>query len=185
MVKIKFILSLLALIFCTSCACDHYLTELNGLRSKRLYKKYINKKIDPETISLKTNILYKSIDYKYEEETKIFTEIKDSVLLKNDIFLNFFKNGTYYIFSIKKNGILSKKDLNPKKGDFSYVIKKNKKNVFMGYSTVDCGGFSKKDYKIKGDTLMISAGSNKGYRTWYYYIKKEIPKDWLDWEPDI
>lgn len=185
MVNVKHLVSFLLLILFSSCACDHYLTEMNGLRSKRLYKKYLKRKVNPEKLNLKTTLLYKNIDYKYEEDTKVFSKIQDSVSLRKDIYLKFFENGTYYIFRKEKGEKLYKQDLNPQKGNFSYVIKKNKKNVLMFYSTVNCGGFSRKDYRIKGDTLMISAGSNKGYRTWYYYTKKEIPKEWLDWEPDI
>jgi len=185
MVKIKYLASLIILLQFTSCACDHYLTEKHGLRSKKLYKKYVNKKINPEKLNLKTDLIYESIEYKYEEGTNFFSKIKDSVLLRNNLYLKFFENGTYYVFAKKKGEKINKGDLNPLKGDFSYVIEMNKKNIFMSYSTVDCGGFSKKNYKVKGDTLAISAGSNKGYRTWYYYIKKEVPKEWLDWNTDI
>jgi hypothetical protein len=86
MVKSKHIMAMLTLGLLISCACDHYVTEMSGLRSKRLYKKYIDEKINPQKIKISTKVLYKKIDYEFDEKTNIFSKTKDSTFLKNDIY---------------------------------------------------------------------------------------------------
>ncbi len=183
MVKLKLIILTAFLLFCNACACDAYLTKLRGRRSIRFYKKYVKKKINPEDVGLKTNLIYEDLEIMYKEETGEVSLVTDPLSLSRRSYIRFFKTGTFYSYVMDKNEKLTKEALNPLRGNFAYVI--NKENRFMDYSPSDCGKFDKNEYRTKGDTLMISAGSNKGSRIWYYYIEKEVPKDWLDWQPDI
>ncbi len=76
--------------FFSSCACDHYLTGMNGLRSKRLYKKYVDKKVNPLSLGIFTEGLYKSLHYMYKERSKTFEKNTDSVVISNDYYIKFY-----------------------------------------------------------------------------------------------
>ncbi|MGY0408762.1 MAG: hypothetical protein ACWIPJ_10485, partial [Polaribacter sp.] len=97
-------------------------------------------------------------------------------------FMIFKKNGNIYsFFKISKN--LDDNPFNLEKANIGYLVKERNYSIYS-YSTINCGAFSKSEFKVKGDTLMISAGSNIGDRIWYYYIKHEVPKEWLNFETD-
>lgn len=182
---VKIVKSLMVIILFSSC-CDHYLTPLGGLRSKEKYKKYLDKRVNPENFEISTKHLYFSIDYKYEEVNKRFSKIEDSVTLNRNSYLRFYKDGLFYYFLENKKIKLKRQVFNPQKGNPGFLIRDKKKQIkIVDYGPVNCGSFSENEIIVKGDTLKISAGSNKGYRIWYYYIKKEVPKEWLDWKPDF
>ena len=165
--------------------CDYTATSSNGLRSKKAYKKYLKHRINPETLNIETDLVYKSIKYSFDEERKLFSKIKDSVNLKKDFYLRFFKNGTFYGYATQRNSELNSESLNPEKGEIGFLINRGKKNLLMDYSTVNCGSFSKVEFEINGDTLITKYGSNKGYRVWYYYLKKRLLKEYLEFETKI
>ena len=43
----------------------------------------------------------------------------------------------------------------------------------MHYNLANCGVFSKWDFEVKGYTIGIAYGNNKGSRIWYYYVKTD------------
>jgi hypothetical protein len=165
--------------------CDYTGTSEKGLRSKKYYKNYLNKRVNPENVKIKTDLVYKSIKYYYDEENKVFSKIKDSVLLKKDTYLRFFKNGTFYSFAEKRNSKPNSDSFNPEKGNIGFLIEQRKKYFLMDYSTINCGSFSKVEFETKGDTLITKYGGNKGFRIWYYYIKHIVPEKSLRFETKI
>ena len=71
MVNLKKSVLLLFVIVFSSCG-DHYITSLDGLRSKHKYKWFVNNRINPEGIGIDTDVIYTRSHY--------------------------YKNGTYYRF---------------------------------------------------------------------------------------
>lgn len=184
MVKRFCFLILITLFFnaCGSFLCDYTRTSQGGLRSKKLYKKYSKKTVDPSEMGIDVNSVYKMISKKYYENKK--SVIYKNPSSKKQAVLVFTKDGRHYSF-FGLNSI-TKKQINPLKGNLNYLIKgKKDKYHSMSYSPINCGSFSKNEIKIIRDTIMISAGSNKGHRIWYYYVKHKVPKEWLNFEPDI
>lgn len=165
--------------------CDYTGTLSNGLRSKNAYKKYLNYRINPEILKIKTDLVYKDLKYLFDEEKKLFTKIEDSINLKKDLYLRFFENGTYYGFVTKRNSKLNSESLNPEKGGIGFLINRRNQNFLMDYSTINCGSFSKVEFEINGDTLITKYGSNKGFRVFYYYLKHKIPNEYLKHETKI
>ncbi|KZS41427.1 hypothetical protein AWE51_22250 [Aquimarina aggregata] len=187
MVRIFF--SILLIIITSSCGsflCDYTGTQEGGLRSKNKYKSYIKKRINPAIVGIDTNVIYKDIHHKYTEGNEKFGPETDSLSLNTDVYHKFHANGTYYTF-IKKgqNRILNAGSFNPDIGIIGFVLNRKDKYHFMSYSTINCGSFSKQEFEVKGDTLIVKHGSNKGFRTWYYYVKHKVPKEWLDFKSDI
>lgn len=172
------------IIFCFSSCCvlgDYYVAKLEdgsmgGLRSMCLYKKYISKRINPEIIGIKTDIIYKNSGY-----------------YKNDLYLNksykgfyyyhFYKNGTGYSFYEKKDNKIDSTYFNPKKGNLCFIIKDKSKYWLVQYSVGNAGSFSKIEIQMKQDTLITykKVGLDK-YK--FYKEKIKVPKKWLDWKPD-
>ncbi len=174
---------LLLLIFTSlySCfQCDHYLTNQKGLRSTKLYKKHLKNRIDPNSVNILTNSTYKSIKYKYDEGAKTFSKITDTLNLKSDYYYRFYENGTYYGFSEKRNTKLNEGSFNTEKGNIGFLVNRGKRNYLMDYSTINCGSFSKWEFEIRKDTLIVKQGSNKGWRMFYYYVKHDVPSEFLN-----
>ncbi|MCD9564258.1 hypothetical protein [Tenacibaculum maritimum] len=108
--------------------------------------------------------------------------VKEIPRTSNNAYLTFKNNGSVYFF----HGILkgsTEKVLDLDKANIGFLVKFNNKNYLASYSPINCGSFSVNDFKVNGDTLAISAGSNKGHRIWYYYIKKDMdsPVNQIDW----
>ncbi|QFS29029.1 metallophosphoesterase family protein [Tenacibaculum mesophilum] len=164
------------IIFIISSCGDHYLTSSNGLRSKNFYKRYIDKRINPNTIEIKTDIIY--IDSHYYKNGELFK----SENAKKDYF-RFYKNGTCYRFNDYGSKNLNKLSFNPKKGDIGFTIKKGKKYFLMTYSIIDGGGFSQSEIRMKDDTLVIYSKNGKD-EFFSYFKKMKVPREWLDWKPD-
>ncbi|CAL2087470.1 hypothetical protein [Tenacibaculum sp. 190524A05c] len=179
------IIFILSLTLCSCFKCDLYLTNQKGLRSSKLYKKYLKNRIDPNHVNIKTHGVYKSIKYKYEEESKKISKITDTINLKNDYYFKFYTNGTYYSFSKKRNAPLNKNSFDPEKGKIGFVIHKRNKNYFLDYSTINCGSFSKWEFETKKDTLIVKQGNNKGWRIFYYYVLQDVSNEFLNYPTKI
>ena len=164
----KILMGLIIAYAIQSCSCDYYITSMKGLRSKKLYKKYNAKLINPETVGIETDVPYWLIAQKYyEEEDYLF---KSSEVAESKEVLVFKKDGRSFAYT---NVNLDQEDtLNPDKGDLNYLVNISQKKFFLDYSTINCGSFSKCEYSVNGDTLKIAFGGNKGYRIWLYYLKK-------------
>ncbi len=170
---VKRIILLLTFLSTASC-CDHYLTSLEGgLRSKRLYKKQLNYKVNPNEVGIKTDVVYKMLNQKYFEQYESLSKnVFDS---KKQAVWVFKEDGSYYSFYGLDT--ITKDNLNLEKGNLNYLVKKNDKYWLMDYSTINCGAFSKCEFEVKNDTIRIARGSNKGYRIWYYYAKQSPLKE--------
>lgn len=182
MVK-KIFLSTVALIFLHSC-CDAYLNSNSALRSKRLYKKHLKSLVDPREINIETDKLYQSINVRFEEKSGKILKFNNSDGVQN--LLKFYPNGVFYRYKLYDsiNNAIEINKFIPENGELNFIIKRNDKYFFMQYSTINCGAFSKNEFKIINDTLLISAGSNKGFRIWYYYVAKPLPIGYTFKEPE-
>ena len=69
---------------------------------------------------------------------------------------------------------INQKNLQLDKGHLNYLVKKNNKNYYMQYTTINCGAYSKCEIEVNKDTLRIAMGNNKGYRIWNYYLKSQL-----------
>jgi len=161
-------------LFFNSC-CDYYVTSMRGLRSKSTYKQYLKARIDPNSIGISTNIVYKNLKISKEEGDGHIRPMLDPISLNRNSFLLFHTNGNCYYFiedTITKP--IRQDRFNILKGDLNYVINKRDEFYYMDYNLANCGVFSKWDFEVKGDTIGIAQGSNKGSRIWYYYAKTTI-----------
>lgn len=170
----------------TSC-CDSYLNEYNVLRSKDLYKKYLDKRIAPADFYIDEYAMYKRINYRYEEENDTFYKIIDSLFISKEEYLRFYSNGSFSIYQIDKITLdsLNNTKLSPEKGGYGFLIENRRGNFIANYSPINCGSFSEDEFEVRNDTLRISSGSNKGYRTWYYYVKYPLGSMNLEGKPEI
>ncbi len=190
MVKRCFFLILIILSFstCGSLMCDHTGSIVGtGLRSKHLYKKYLKKRIDPNTKGLRTDIVYADLGYSYSEiEDKISYSKEWTSTVNSRGYYRFYKSGNIYSFTFKnQDTILNENSFNPIHGDIGFVID-HKKNIIMDYATVNCGGFFERSFEMQNDTLIMKHGTGgEGNRVLYYYKAIEVPKEWLDYPDDV
>lgn len=177
---VKYIVIFISCLFFTSCFyCDYITTVDSGLRSRRSFKKYLNKLVDPTLVSVDTTVVYKSIPYMYEEYYKKMMKETDPLSFERDYYYRFKSNGNYYTYTIFKDKEIDSSSFEIEKGDIGFLINKRKGNVLMEYTTVNCGGFFERGFEVIGDTLIVKHGGREGYRTWYYYVKHQVPKEWL------
>ena len=150
-----------------------------GLRSLRKYKWFINSRINPETIGVDTDVLYKKKHSYKNGEFRFYKNVNRGY----DLYLRFYKNGTVYGFNIDTTKVLDKSSFDPKKGDIGFVIKRGDKYLHMFYTLMDAGQFLKSEIRMKGDTLgfYFKNGQDEFLG---YYEKIKVPKEWLNFEPD-
>ncbi|MGY0408761.1 MAG: hypothetical protein ACWIPJ_10480 [Polaribacter sp.] len=179
-------LVLIVLIICTSCFFQDYTgTDIEGLKSKNKYKKYLNKRIDPVIVGLDTAVIYRDINLIYDKEYNRNIIDSDSLSFTVDSYLKFYSNGTYNAFVKKgQSRELDKTSFNPIKGNIGFVISKKNKYFFMAYSVINGGSFKKHIFENKGDTLIVKYGDANGYGIWRCFVKKKVPEEWLNFEPD-
>ena len=170
---------LLFIVICFSSCQDYYgAIEGGGLRSKHKNKWYVGSRINPEGIGIDTDVIYTRSHY-YKNGVLYNNESKGYIL-----YSHYYKNGNSYRFSIDTSSTLNKNSFDPKKGDIGFVIKRGKKYIEMSYTFFDGGQFRKSEIRMKGDTLV---SFYKYGRDEYlnYYKKVEVPKEWLNFEPDF
>lgn len=146
------------------------------------YEKYIvsEKKIDFS--KLDTNAIYVAVARKYGSQKTTY-ESFDTTQFK--AIYRFYGNGKCSSFTITDT-LISKQGLNPKKGIMGfYKPGKNKDEVITSLyvSTPSGHVFRKWQVEIKNDTLFSNQHPNttNDHRI---YVKRQVPKDWLDWQPD-
>jgi len=178
---IRFCYLVVVVLFFSSCGsfmCDRFTSE--GFPDNSISRSYIKRRINPTMFGIDTNAVYKDINYKYEESKKQDVPIISKGALNTDLYYRFHQNGTYYKFPKRgEDRTLNSKSFKQKSGNFGFVLSKKDNPYFMSYSTINCGSFSKQEFEMKGDTLIVKHGSNKGNRIWYYYVKQEVPEEWL------
>ena len=137
--------------------------------------------IDPNKRNIKTNLLYKRLDYYYDEgenQIKYFSNNPlnpDSVVYKR-----FYKSGT--ILSYSKNiydTIFNKHTFDIKNAGIGFVLDK-RDNIIVAYDAKYRGNFIERKYDVKEDTLILKYGDNKGYRIFYYYKEFEAPTEVIE-----
>ena len=160
------IIVIICFLWLTSC-CDIHMTSMHGLRSKRLYKRYLNDRVNPIDLKIETDKVYKMINQQYVEESQ--TIVKDIFSTKKQAILIFKPEGDYYSFYGLDS--ITEMSTNLLKGNLNYVIKSNNKYAMLEYSPINCGGFSKSEFQVVNDTIKVAIGVNKGYRIWNYYVK--------------
>ena len=145
----------------------------------RIFKKYLSKKINPETIGIDTNAIYKEKPNEYYKNVTYQTSSKD-----HNIYYRFFKNGYFYYF-LDKNKKLDDVVFNSKNGQIGFVIKERKEIFYLVYySSRDGGMLNKSKFKVKGDTIVNFNQNYSDSRSIDYMVKIEAPKEWLNWKPD-
>jgi hypothetical protein len=171
MVKIGLILALV--LITSGCVCDYYTTPQGGLRSKRLYRRYV--KFDYELPKgIDTNCLYqhKFSIYKYMDGTI------DTVYPKRSHWYSrYFANGRIVFFQVPF-GLIDSTNGEPfrlERGRIGYYKHKKGKFYAFGYSTVDCGSFGKGELnRIEGNVLIFGKGNERTYDE-----KIDAPAAWL------
>jgi hypothetical protein len=158
MVNLKKGILFLFITLLSSCG-DYYLAtpDGGGLRSKRKYKWFIKSRINPESIGIDTEVIYKKT--------------------------HSYKNGTVYSFNVDSSKVLNKNSFDPEKGDIGFVIKRGDKYLHMFYTLMDAGQFLKSGIRMKDDTLGFYF-KNRQDEFLSYYKKIKVPKEWLDYDPD-
>ncbi len=141
-------------------------------------KRYFSKKINPETIGIDTDAIYKMKPNEYYKNVTYETSSKD-----HNVYFRFLKNGYFYYF-YDKNKKLDDVFFNPKKGQIGFVIKKRGDCFYLVYHSYRNGGWlSKTKLKVKRDTIIEINQDYSDSRHIDYIIKTEAPKEWLDWKP--
>ena len=170
---VKVIMVMAVSILVSSCMCDYYVTEAGGLRSKRLYKRYV--KINSELpLGIDTNCLYqtKYSIYNYMDGTI------DTVYPKGShLYTRYFANGRRASFQ------LSTSDLDSTNGSLfgiekcriGYYELKNGEFYVYGYSPGNCGSFGKGVLnRVEGNMLIFGKGDGRTY-----VEKIDAPAAWL------
>lgn len=142
------------------------------------FKKYLSKKINPETIGIDTDAIYKEKPNEYYKNVTYSTVSKD-----HDIYYRFHKNGYCYYF-YAKNIKLTDTLFKPEKANIRFIIIERGDFYLVGYSPTDGGGLYKSKIKVKGDTIVDFNQNYSDSRSIDYKIKIEAPKEWLNWKPD-
>lgn len=166
MVRKKYVLTGFLLLFLLGCIkVNEY-----GIPERISSKKALN---IPDTIynKIDTLSLYKSVNYK----------IRGEFFKNNQVaIIRFYSKGKLNYFI--GNETINIEYFNPKRGkQGSYYIKKNK--ILMNvYSSGEGFGFgSKGELSFNNDTIIYKEDENH----YEYYVKmKNIPLEWLDYEPD-
>lgn len=165
------------------CARGYFLPE-GGLRPKnykeKSYEKYSIVKSDLNSKVIDTNAIYVSMATVYTiNKEKIFKPIDTT---KNKWAYRFYSNGRYSYFNLYDRHFLydhpiSKLDLDPKSGVMGFYKVNSKGEIIKKSYSRTLGGdiFVKGKLFIKNDTL---------YKDNIIFIKKQVPKEWLNWKPD-
>jgi hypothetical protein len=144
------------------------------------FKKDLSKRINPKTIGIDTNAIYKRKPNEYYKNVTYSTVSKDY-----NIYYRFLKNGYVYYF-YAKNIKLTDTLFKPKKGNIGFIIKEREENFYLvGYSPTDGGTLYKSKIKVKGDTIIKFNQNYSDSRSINYIVKIEAPKEWLNWKPDF
>ena len=104
-------------------------------------------------------------------------------------FIRFYENGNFSSFHFyEKDTLIGENTFNPKNGIIGvYAIKGNELILIKEFiASPNIGGYYRKSKAIsKGDTLHLIKKLTSGYKGFHHiYLKKEIPKKYLDWESD-
>lgn len=171
--------------FAIGCA-KGYLLEEGGLRPKdyteKDYARYYPPIESTDFTVIDTNSIYMSIGILHVLPNGEKKHISiDTVKAKGEY--RFYGNGKCSLFSIH-NSSVSKQGLNPKMGSMGfYWLGEKREKIYSRFFTRTPKGavFYEEKLKIVNDTLLVEDTRNKEYRI---YIKKRVPKDWLNWKPD-
>jgi hypothetical protein len=171
MVKIRLIFAIL--IITSGCVCDYYCTPQGGLRSKRLYKRYVKFEYKlPKGIDTNCLYQYRFSIYEFMDGTI------DTVYPKGShLYSRYFANGRKVSFQVPF-GLIDSTNGEPFRiecGRIGYYKVKKGEFFVYGYSPVNCGSFGKAELnRIEGNMLIFG----KGYER-KYVEKIDAPAAWL------
>jgi hypothetical protein len=164
-----------------SCFYKQNLTYQEKARKMVSQKEMKYKRINPNEKNIKTNLLYKSLDYYYDEGENQIRYFKDNSLKPDFIdYIRFYNTGTILSYSKKRDDtIFDKVAFDSKNAAIGFILDK-KDNVILDYDPQYGGRFLEREYEVKADTLILKYGDNSGYRVFYYFQEFEVPTEIIE-----
>ncbi len=188
-----FILSFIIVLSLTSCAamwCNGRNSPTNQEKAKKLIAKnpLKYKAVNPNNKKIRTDVLYKSLGYSYNElegTTYYYRDVPKFVNPEDHYeiihFYRFYNSGRVFRFQKKANDTISDANLFVNnENQISYVLNKPN-NTIIDFDGANCKNrFIYRSFEIRGDTLIIKHGDHIGSRVFHYYRTHKVSKSIIE-----